>query len=111
MGVDLKTSVTHPMAQAANLLAHVAVLCYWLVAMIISLSYGVHFSKTIAQRWLYACLSGWVFTCFVLELVKIALATILELSMLGQRQGMEDQTAARDRAAQKRAVKHKQMQA
>lgn len=108
--VDLKSSAPHPMAQAANALAHIAVASYWLVALSLVLSYAVYFSSTVARLWTYAVLSGWVFTCLVLELVKVALSTILELSLLSQRKRLEDHRRLREKATTRKAAKWRQME-
>jgi hypothetical protein len=97
------------MAQAANAMAHIAVTSFWLVCLALVLSYGAHFSKDTALSWLYASASSWIFTWFVLDLVKVTLSTILELSLLNQRRRLEDYKTLRDKAASKKAKKWGQM--
>merc|ERR1712048_1013143 len=107
--VDMKSRVSHPLAKLANALAHTAVACYWVVALVLVFSYSVHFNEIMARRWAYSCWCGWLFMWFVLELVKVALSTIVELSQLNQRRRLVDHTRLKDRVAMKREKKIKQM--
>eukprot|EP00929_Paragymnodinium_shiwhaense_P121831 TRINITY_DN9420_c0_g2_i2.p1 TRINITY_DN9420_c0_g2~~TRINITY_DN9420_c0_g2_i2.p1 ORF type:complete len:2538 (+),score=510.05 TRINITY_DN9420_c0_g2_i2:206-7819(+) len=109
--VDMKSSVSHPMAVLANALAHIAVACYWVAALAIVAFYAVHFTDLTAKRWVFACLSAWAFNWFVLEFVKIALATILELSLFAQRRRTQDHKSAREKATMKKNMKWRQMEA
>jgi hypothetical protein len=108
--VDMRSSVPHPMARVANALAYTAVVSYWMVALILTAVYAVHLSSRDSIRWLYSCLSSWVFTSFVLEIVKTLLVTILELQQLSQRRRLRDQRSLKDQVAMKKAMKMKQMQ-
>merc|ERR1712217_663904 len=98
-----------PAAILATALAHTACTCYWIVALILTTSFAVHFNSVTAQRWGYSCISGWLFTWFVLEIVKVMLSTILEISQLNQRSRLVDHTRLQDRVAMKKARKMKQM--
>merc|ERR1712113_211342 len=86
-----------------------AVVCYWLVALVLAVAYAMRFNPSTAKKWAYSCMSGWAFTWLVLEIVKVTLSTILELSQLGQRKRMHDYTKLKDKVAAKKAAKMKQM--
>lgn len=109
--VDMRSSVPHPMAQVANALAYTAVVSYWITALILTAVYAVHLSSRDSLRWLYSCLSSWIFTWFILEVVKALLVTILELQQLSQRRRLRDHRSLRDQVAMKKAAKMKQMTA
>jgi hypothetical protein len=109
--VDMRSSVPHPMAQVANALAYTAVVSYWITALILTAIYAVHLSSRDALRWLYSCLSSWIFTWFVLEIVKSILVTILEIQQLSQRRRLRDHKSLRDQVALKKTLKMKQMTA
>jgi len=109
--VDMRASVPHPMAQLANAMAYAAVVSYWITALILTAVYAVHLSSRDALRWLYSCLSSWVFTWFILEIVKALLVTILELQQLTQRRRIRDHKQLHNQVAFKKALKMKQMTA
>merc|ERR1719277_457967 len=106
----MKSSIGHPMAHLASLLAHIAVLCYWIVSLILCTVYAVHFKRATALRWLYSCLSGWLFTWLVLEMVKVTLSTVLELSQFYQRRKMADNSRFKDKVLHLRNQKRKKME-
>jgi hypothetical protein len=107
--VDMRSSVPHPMAQVANCLAYTAVVSYWTTALVLTTVYAVHLNSQDAVRWLYACLASWVFTCFVLEVVKAMLVTVLELQQLHQRTLLSLDRSLKRQAEAKRDIKRKQM--
>lgn len=109
--VDMKSSIGHPMAHFASFLAHVAVSCYWIVSLILASVYAVHFKQTTALRWFYSCLSGWSFTWLILEVVKVTLCTILELSQFYQRRKMADNSRFKDEVSRFKSQKLKKMAA
>lgn len=109
--VDMKNKIPHPMAQLVNALAHMAVASYWIVAFVLSGIYAAHFPRKTAVHWAYSCISGWLFMWFVLEVVKIGLLTILELSQFNQRRRLHDHSKLKDKVAFKKAMKMKQMSA
>mmetsp|Transcript_23961 Transcript_23961/g.54477 ORF Transcript_23961/g.54477 Transcript_23961/m.54477 type:complete len:135 (-) Transcript_23961:120-524(-) len=99
------------MSQLINALAHMAVASYWIVAFVLSGCYAAHFPRKTAVHWAYSCICGWLFMWVVLEVVKIGLLTILELSQFNQRCRLSDQTKMKDKVALKKAMKMKQMSA
>jgi len=109
--VDMKSRVPHPMAYLATIMAHVAVGCFSIASLVLAVVYGIHFSARAAASWAYSCASGWLFMWFILEVVKITLSTILELSQLNQRRRLHDHPKLKDKVALKKAMKMKQMSA
>uniref|UniRef100_A0A7S1L5D0 Uncharacterized protein n=1 Tax=Alexandrium catenella TaxID=2925 RepID=A0A7S1L5D0_ALECA len=109
--VDMKNRIPHPMATLVNALAHMAVASFWVVSFLLSGVYAAHFPRETAIRWAYSCISGWLFMWFALEVVKIGLVTILELSQFNQRCRLHDQFKLKDKVALKKAMKMKQMSA
>merc|ERR1719440_507825 len=55
--VDMRSSVSHPMAQVANALAYTAVVSYWVIALTLTSVYSVYLNSRDAIRWVYAVLS------------------------------------------------------
>lgn len=109
--VDMKMNISHPAALLVNAIAHTAVAMYWTVATALAVMYAVYFVPAIATRWAYSCISGWIFTWFVLEFVKVALSAIIEMSQLNQRKLLSDPAKLKARIFHKTERKKKQMEA
>lgn len=109
--VDIKSAVTHPMAQLANMMAHTAVTCYWIVALVLTLFYTVHFDDKTALLWLYSCITAWIFLGICLEIVKLVLSTILEIQQYNLRRRAKDHKQLYDQVLHKKGIKMKQMTA
>jgi hypothetical protein len=109
--VDIKSAVTHPMAQLANMMAHTAVTCYWIIALVLVLLYTVHFDDKTALLWLYACVTSWVFLALCLESIKLILNTILEVQQYNLRRRAKDHKQLYDQVLNKKQIKMKQMTA
>lgn len=107
--IDMKSNVPHPMARLANVIAHMAVALYWILACVITFDYALYFAPNTAVQWAFACLSAWLFTFLVLELVKVALAAILELSQLSQRKRLCDHSKFKERVRMNTERKIKKM--
>merc|ERR1740121_339756 len=105
----MKSSVPTPAAHLATAMAHTAAACYWIVGLVLTVSFAVHFNSMTAKRWAYSCLSGWLFTWCVLEVVKVMLTTIVELSQLNQRRNLVNEDRLKERIQAKREKKMKQM--
>lgn len=95
--------------QMANVLAYVAVVSYEFIALLLTWVYSVHLSSRDSLRWLYSCFSSWIFTWFVLELLKPMLLTMMELQELSQRRRHRDLRKLRDQVFLKKAKKMKKM--
>eukprot|EP00747_Dinoflagellata_sp_TGD_P129922 gnl/TRDRNA2_/TRDRNA2_174762_c1_seq10.p1 gnl/TRDRNA2_/TRDRNA2_174762_c1~~gnl/TRDRNA2_/TRDRNA2_174762_c1_seq10.p1 ORF type:complete len:513 (+),score=94.84 gnl/TRDRNA2_/TRDRNA2_174762_c1_seq10:106-1539(+) len=108
--VDLRSSLPHPMSHVATVLAHIAVTCYWVVALTLAGAYAVHLRQRTAYRWLYACIWSWLFSWIVLEGVKIFLATVRELQQLQMRRRLQDHRSLKEQVMRKKALKTRQMQ-
>lgn len=109
--VDIKSAVTHPMAQLANMMAHTAVTCYWIVALVLVLLYTVHFDDKTALLWLYSCITSWIFMGLCLESIKLVLGTILEIQQYNLRRRAKDHKQLYDQVLNKKNFKMKQMTA
>lgn len=107
--VDIKASVTNPMARISNALAHLAMTLFWAVSLILTVNYTTHLGGGSARRWFYALLCSWFFTWLVLELIRILLITIMELQQLYHRQRSRDHSKLSDLMAAKREAKRKAM--
>lgn len=110
--LDIRQAATLPVVVLARAIAYIAVICYWVVALALCAIYGVHFGAGVAEHWAYSCLSGWLFTWLVLEMVKILLAAFLELAQLWQRQrAAPDRSAMEGRVARLLEAKDSRMAA
>lgn len=98
--IRIEPRVPERVAQLANVIAHAAAALYWTVATVLTVAYALYFGPRMAARWTYACLCGWAFTWLVLEVVKVALSAIQELSQLSERRRL-----AGDRPLLKEAVR------
>lgn len=109
--VDMRPGAAHPRAELANVMAHLATACFWAVAMMLSCVYGIRFRSATATSWFYSCASGWIFVCCILDVVKVLLSTMLEISEFNQRQRLRDHTRIEDKVSLRRAIKLTQMSA
>jgi len=108
--LDIRSTATLPVAVLARAIAYMAVICFWVLALALCAIYAVHFSADIAAHWAYSCLSGWLFTWLVLEMVKVLLSAFLELAQLRQRQrAAPDGPAVEDRVARLLEAKGRRM--
>jgi len=107
--VDMRSSAGSQVAFLVLALAHAAVACFWTMSLFLMIIHVVHLSGTSAWRWFYACISSWVFSWFILDVVRSILLTILELQQYSQRRRLKDHRSLRNQVAAKKALKMRQM--
>jgi len=110
--VDLRSTASHPFIwDVVNYLAHTAVACFWIVAVVVTLVYAVHLSVKNALRWFYACMTGWGFCGVILEFVRIMLVTIIENQQANMRRRVVDRHKLEEEVEAKKRRKRRQMDA
>lgn len=107
--VDMRSSISYPMARAAAVMAHLAVVCYAAMGLLLVVAYAVPLSKRTSQLWCYSCLISWGFTWVVLDVMMVVLVTILEIEKLNQRRRIKDHQKLNSQVQRKQTRKLKQM--
>jgi len=107
--VDMRSSISYPMARAAAVMAHLAVVCYATMGVLLVVAYAVPLSRRTSQLWCYSCLISWGFTWVVLDVMIVVLVTILEIEKLNQRRRMKDHQTLNSQVQRKQTRKLKQM--